>query len=96
MKLHQAGYEKIVALMGSSLSDKQEEMLHRLCQVDERIILFLDNDEAGRKGQTDALRRLSKRLYVRAVELAESSAQPEHLTIEDLRCILPFPDGRVA
>ena len=96
MKLHQAGYEKVVALMGSSLSDKQEEMLHRLCEVDERIVLFLDNDEAGRKGQTDALRRLSKRHYVRAVDLVEPSVQPEHLTIEELRCILPFPKGRSA
>lgn len=95
MKLHQAGYEKVVALMGSSLSKTQEEMLCRLCEVDERIILFFDGDEAGRKGQTDANARLSRRLYVRAIELEEGQ-QPEHVPLDDLRHMLPFPDGRKA
>jgi len=96
MKLHQAGYEKVVALMGSSLSERQEEMLCRLCETpDERIILFFDGDEAGRKGQADAKARLSRRLYVHAIELGEGQ-QPEHVPLEELRYTLPFPDGRVA
>ena len=94
MKLHQAGYEKVVALMGSSLSKMQEQMLCRLSETDERIILFLDGDESGRKGQADALLRLSKRLYVRAIELGDLIVQPEHVAFDELRFMLPFPEGR--
>lgn len=43
----QSGYRNTVALMGSSLSYRQKELLLR---VDARIVLFLDNDEAGQKG----------------------------------------------
>lgn len=91
MKLYQAGYSRVVALMGSSLSKTQEEMLRRLCETqDERIILFLDGDESGRKGQTDALARLSKHLYVHSIDLGERDAQPENVSDDDLRLLLPF------
>jgi DNA primase len=96
MKLHQEGYSRVVALMGSSLSKSQEELLCRLCKADERIILFLDNDEAGQKGQADALKRLAKRLYVRAIDLEDRKAQPEDLSANELRQILPFPERRTA
>ncbi len=95
MRLHQAGYGRVVAIMGSSLSQKQEEMLLDHCEAsDEKLILLFDGDEAGRKGQTDALWRLSKRLYVRAVDLGSDGKQPEHLSLEDLRALLPFPRGK--
>ncbi|MEI6561386.1 MAG: CHC2 zinc finger domain-containing protein [Verrucomicrobiota bacterium] len=94
IKLHQAGYERVVALMGSSLSADQEECIVRLCKEDGRVILFLDNDEAGRKGQADALARLSKRLYAHTVHLGNREVQPEHLSSDELRALLPFPEGR--
>lgn len=96
IKLHQAGYERVVALMGSSLSADQEERIVRLCEGDGRVILFLDNDEAGRKGQADALLRLSKRLYVHTVHLGSCEVQPEHLSPDELRAVLPFPERRLA
>ena len=94
IKLHQAGYERVVALMGSSLSAEQEERIVHLCQGDGRVILFLDNDETGRKGQADALLRLSKRLYVRTVNLGSREVQPEHLSPDELCALLPFSEGR--
>jgi DNA primase len=94
MKLHQAGYERVVAIMGSSLSDAQEELLTRYCATpDERLILFFDGNEAGQKGQADALARLAKRLFVRAVELEGRAEEPEDLTAEELRALLPLPEG---
>lgn len=42
----QAGFENVVALMGSYISDRQQRMLH---MVGGRVVLFLDNDDAGRK-----------------------------------------------
>ena len=95
IKLYQFGYRKVVALMGSSLSQRQEEMLCRLCETpDERVILFFDNDDAGRKGQADALKRLSARLYVHVVTVEADLMQPEQLSLNELRFCLPFPDGR--
>lgn len=94
MKIHQAGYERVVAVMGSSLSSRQEEMLYRLCETpDERIIILFDGDEAGKNGQRDALERLSKQLYVRAVDLGSDGVQPEHIRPDELRYMLPFPEG---
>lgn len=45
--LIQNGYPNTVALMGSYISERQQQMLHRLgCN----LVLCLDNDEAGHKG----------------------------------------------
>jgi len=40
----QSGYENTVALMGSYISDRQQQMLHLLGWS---VVLFLDNDQAG-------------------------------------------------
>ena len=93
MKLHQAGYERVVALMGSSLSKTQEEMLCRLCEVDERIILFFDGDEAGRKGQADAKERLSRRFTFALSSLEKSRCSRKMCQLTNLAYMLPFPNG---
>lgn len=46
MWMLQAGYLNTVALMGSYISDLQQLMLHR---INANIVLFLDNDKAGRE-----------------------------------------------
>jgi DNA primase len=46
MWMLQSGYPNTVALMGSYVSDIQQRLLHRLGCT---LVLFLDNDEAGRK-----------------------------------------------
>lgn len=51
----QCGFLNTVALMGSSLSDRQASLLHRL-QVN--IVLFLDNDQAGRRATRKIARKL--------------------------------------
>src|ERR1051325_7808950 len=45
VRVHQAGFPCVVALMGSSLSAAQESGLRRHC---EGIVLMLDGDAAGR------------------------------------------------
>ena len=40
----QSGYKNTVALMGSYISDRQQQMLHLLGWT---VVLFLDNDQAG-------------------------------------------------
>lgn len=43
----QSGYRNTVALMGSSMSYRQKELILR---VDSHIVLFLDNNQAGQEG----------------------------------------------
>ena len=77
--LLQNGYQNTVALMGSSLSERQSSLLHRLsCN----IVLFLDQDDAGRKGTENIAREL--RLRQQGVFIAQypyvDDCQPDDLT----------------
>ncbi len=64
MRVTQAGAMNVVGLMGSYLADEQKWFLERLgCPV----LLMLDNNSAGRRGQLDAGKRLVRdipRLFV--------------------------------
>jgi DNA primase len=78
----QNGYHNTVALMGSSMSEWQRNLLHR---VSANIILFLDNDEAGRDGTNKIAREL--RLFQPGVLIAQYPAdarQPDDIAPEDL------------
>jgi DNA primase len=45
MKVHQAGYKSVVALMGSTLSEPEMELLRETFQ---QTVLMLDGDNVGR------------------------------------------------
>jgi len=83
MKVHQAGYPSVVALMGSAMSEKQEELLAAF----QKIILMLDGDEAGREGAKTIAERLIHRIFVRVVDLADGK-QPDQLSAEEIRSLL--------
>jgi DNA primase len=89
MKVHQAGYRRVVALMGSSLTAGQGKLLAERCDPGERIVLMLDGDEAGRKGTAEILSRLVARFFVRAVNLPDNM-QPDKLPEQQIREILVF------
>jgi DNA primase len=90
--LHQAGYERVVALMGSSLSDDQEQAIIETVSK-ESVIVFFDNNEAGRKGAAEAVWRLAQQTFVRVVLAEGEGRQPEDLSPDELRLLLPFPEG---
>jgi len=90
--LHQAGYERVVALMGSSLSDTQEQTIIETVG-DEGVIVFFDNNEAGRSGAAEAVWRLAQQTFVRAVLAEGEGRQPENLSPDEMRIFLPFPEG---
>ena len=83
-KVHQAGFPNVVALMGSSLSDAQEQLL--LAHTD-RIALMFDGDDAGTKCLRDFYVRLRRRVYLREVHL-EPGEQPDGLTEDRIRELL--------
>ena len=88
MKLWQSGHRRVVSLMGSILSNSQEELIVRTAGPGGRVILMFDEDEAGRKGTREALERLNKLLEVRAVSLGGEGSQPDALSPEQLNELL--------
>jgi DNA primase len=83
-RLWQLGHRRTVALMGSSLSSAQEALLKKHLPAGSRLVLLLDEDDAGRAARQECLLRLAGSFYVRAVTLGEEGRQPEHLTAEEL------------
>jgi DNA primase len=65
----QRGRKNVVALMGSIMSLEQERLIVETIGPKGRVLLALDSDEAGRKGSTDALSRLSSQVFVREMAL---------------------------
>jgi len=65
----QRGRKNVVALMGSSMSKEQERLIVETVGPRGRVLLALDNDEAGRKGSEDAVNRLRSQVFVREMAL---------------------------
>jgi len=88
MKFHQMGFRKVVALMGSTLSEAQEELLRTHTSSQTRIVVLLDEDEAGRNGRDDLAVRLAKFAYVKIHVFAEEDQRPEDLDAEEITGLL--------
>lgn len=88
MKLHQNGWPRVVALMGSTLSAAQEEIIRKHVSPESRVIVMLDEDEAGRFGREDIAAHLSRFCFVKTHVFGKSGAQPEDLSPEELQSIL--------
>jgi DNA primase len=88
MKLHQLGHRKTVALMGSTMSPAQEELIREHTDGNSRVILMLDEDEAGQAGREDIAARLSRFCFVKAHVFPKSDMQPEDLSVEELHEIV--------
>ena len=85
MKLHQFGCRRVVALMGSSMSAAQEELVKRHTDRNSQVIVMLDEDEAGRAGREDIAVRLAKFVFVKVHTFAEDGQQPEDLSAEEVK-----------
>jgi len=83
-KLAQAGFPCAVALMGSSMSLRQEELIIEAVCPFGKVILLLDNDEAGITCQENVLGRLAKRCFVKVISLPLGTAQPDEMTKEEI------------
>lgn len=81
--LLQNGWSNTVALMGSVMSDHQRNLLHR---IQARVILFLDNDTAGRDGTNSIalqVQQFEPRVYIAQYPYAED-CQPDDLSYAEL------------
>lgn len=90
LKVHQAGFRSVVALMGSALSERQ----HRLLAHNFReITLMLDGDQAGRLARTVISAKLAQDCPVRTVQL-DHNVQPDQLSAQSLQEILAQKGGQ--
>jgi DNA primase len=88
IKIHQNGYRKVVALMGSTMSAAQEELIRKYTNAKSQVIVMLDEDEAGKAGRDDIACRLSKFCFVKMHTFDKPDAQPEHLSAEEVKQLL--------
>lgn len=85
MKLHQHGCKRVLALMGSTMSAAQEELIRQHTNSQSHVIIMLDENEAGKAGREDIACRLSKFCFVRVHQFDHPDMEPEHLTDEQVR-----------
>jgi DNA primase len=84
MKLHQAGYPFVVALMGCTIAEEQERLLVANANM---VLIMLDGDQAGRKGTDELLLRLGRKVWTKVITLP-AGKQPDMLTTEELQQLL--------
>lgn len=84
IRVHQAGFPWVVALMGVSLSGAQESALRGHF---DRVVVMLDGDAAGRAASEAITARLSHRCAVEFVGVPDGS-QPDQLSLSVLRHLL--------
>lgn len=84
MKLWQAGQKRVVSVMGSSVSEYQELAILKAAEQSRKIVLMFDEDESGREGREQALKRFASKAYVKVIELGKEGLQPDQLTVEEI------------
>jgi DNA primase len=88
MKLQQHGCRKVVALMGSTMSAAQEELIRQHTNSQSHVIVMLDENEAGQAGREDIACRLSRFCFVRVHQFDQPDMEPEHLTTEEVQQLI--------
>jgi len=78
-RLYELGYKNVVALMGSSMSDEQLDLLRSVLTSKSHAVLLFDSDEAGVACTKDVLARLGKYCFVKGVGLPNGVEQPDQL-----------------
>jgi DNA primase len=81
LKVVQAGFPDVVALMGTALSPAQERLLNRFQQ----IVLLLDGDQAGKAASSGLAARLAECHFVRIVAI---EGQPDQLSSAEIQAAL--------
>jgi DNA primase len=90
LKVYQAGFPSVVALMGAALYERQRWLL---VQRFRQIVLMLDGDAAGRRASAAVSADLSRDCLVHTIELAEDT-QPDQLSEQSLLEVLAQKGGQ--
>ena len=84
LKVYQAGFPCVIAIMGSGLSHQQLEILVHSFR---RIRLMLDGDTAGRRASRVIAARLAQHAPVEVIQVPNAT-QPDQLTAGQIRELL--------
>lgn len=76
----QSGFHNVVALIGAHLTKLQAELLARTASD---VILFLDNNPAGRKGTHEAAKLLLSKNLLKVAKYPDERQQPDALNPEE-------------
>lgn len=87
--LTQASLPQVVAVMGSSVSAEQMELILELTEPGGRVWLFADNDEAGQRCAFQVAPQLGRKRQVLVV--VGTKRQPTDYTPEELHALFPSP-----
>lgn len=82
--LVQGGVHNSVALMGSSLSEAQEELLRSRLPEGAVIELLFDRDDAGQRVTEECFERLGDNFDVQGITLPEDINQPDQLQPDEV------------
>jgi DNA primase len=91
MRVHQAGFPAVVALMGARLSPAQKHLLAGLS----RVVLMLDGDATGRAATVQIASDLAPVCLVTEL-LLPLGAQPDQMSADQIRQILTEAERRQA
>jgi DNA primase len=91
MRVYQAGYARVVALMGCVLCERQAELLQRSFPA---VVLLLDGDAVGRCATDRLTHKLQSRCTVRALDPGPGR-QPDQLSMNEIHELLTVPEGRI-
>jgi DNA primase len=83
IRVHQAGLPCVVAMMGCSLSLRQEELLKGYF---DSVVLLLDGDAAGLRASESIAARLIRAFSVRLAAIPDGR-QPDSLGFDQIRCL---------
>jgi DNA primase len=86
MRLFQYGVCHAVAVMGSTISEAQEQLILDAVGPQGRVTLCFDGDQSGQSCTQDALQRLSQCVFVRAVRLG-ANIQPDDLQEDEVKAL---------
>jgi DNA primase len=84
MKVHQAGFAAVVALMGATMSTHQEQLLRDRF---DQVLLLLDGDPAGRRGTAAIAAQLTGKCNVEVLNLPDGQ-QPDQLSSSEIGRLL--------
>lgn len=84
LRVHQAGYRNVVALMGVSLSEVQKKLLLDRFQ---QLVLMLDGDEVGQRAGQQLAARLRGQVSL-SMARVPNGRQPDQLSSEEIGHIL--------
>jgi DNA primase len=93
LRVDQAGYRNVVALLGVRVSEMQEKLLRERFP---RLVLMLDGDEAGQRASQQLAVRWRGKVLLSLAEMS-SGRQPDQLSREEIgRIVSRASDARGA